>query len=269
MKVKIISIPNNINAAKWHACGGKLYPDGGPIDPPWASFVPSQPREPQVVKPQPQVNPYLLGLASGSGRVNPSVQYTTVAQTPEFQQGMRDAEAAFASNVEFKDNTKGEEGARAVSPVLSVIPGTGDVKDFADIGEYYQNTGNLGSSLGMAAFTVLSPVQGVVGKFGKWLSKPWKERGKFRKSFDIVTPLSVGIGGGAYVYDRVSTNNRNFTPSIDEQEWMEKDSVTLRNEALKNKRDSLDQVERYNYLISQGYSPEQALAILSEGAQYE
>lgn len=33
MKVKIISIPNNINAAKWHACGGKLYPDGGPIDP--------------------------------------------------------------------------------------------------------------------------------------------------------------------------------------------------------------------------------------------
>lgn len=254
------------------AYGGRFFRDGGPTDPPWMSFTPSKARSPQVVKPQPQVNPYLLGLASGSGRVNPSVQYTTVAQTLEFQQGMRDAEAAFASTAEFKDNTKGEEGARAVSPVLSVIPGTGDVKDFADIGEYYQNTGNLGNSLGMAAFTILSPVQGVTGKFGKWLSKPWKERGKFRKSFDIAAPLSAGIGGGAYVYDRVSTNNRNFTPSIDEQEWMEKDSVTLRNEALKNKSDSLEQVrmkQRYDYLISQGYSPEQALAILSGGAQYE
>lgn len=155
------------NAAKWHACGGKLYPDGGPIDPPWASFVPSQPREPQVVKPQPQVNPYLLGLSAGMGQ-NEAAKYSTAAQTPEFQQGYYDGQAQVAASEAAKAGRTPivEPGIEVVSPVLSVLPGTGDVKDFADIADYYYNTGDLATSLGLAALTVASPVQGV-GKLGK------------------------------------------------------------------------------------------------------
>lgn len=144
------------NAAKWHACGGKLYPDGGPIDPPWASFVPSQPREPQVVRPQQQANPYLLGLSAGMGQ-NEAAKYSTAAQTPEFQQGYYDGQAQVAASEAAKAGRIPviEPGIEMVSPGLDLSP-VGDVKALVDAGEYYQATGDLKTALGLAALGVIA-----------------------------------------------------------------------------------------------------------------
>lgn len=148
---KYYNITNN-------AYGGTLYPNGGPIDPPWANFVPSQPKEPQVVKPQPQVNPYLLGLSAGRSQ-NEAAKYSSVANTPEFQEGydLGVVQAAVEkARAEHPYNTPViEPGIDMVSPLLDLSP-VGDVRALVDAGEYYQATGDLKTALGLAALGVVA-----------------------------------------------------------------------------------------------------------------
>lgn len=88
------------------------------------------------------------------------------------------------------------------------------------------------------------------------------------------TGVTLGL---SYVGNRIYTNNKNYNKALEEigeVNWEEKDSVTLKNEALKNealinKRDSLNRIEYYNDLISLGYSPEEAQAAVSGGVQSE